>query len=251
MNGIVRNVCLSGEIPAREFSPPSHGIFNRDRKNTAGNSRRKKMPFTLIELLVVIAIIAILAVLLLPALARARQAAQRTSCLGNMKQYGYATLAYADENKDFLPVFQYAGSYWHEDTRFIKHLGYSNPNFTGSIAYSGLKIILCPADRFEGSNRSKWKFYWSYVMNAHMDSLQKLSNFKSAPSSIVGFAEIGFGSAITAEPLTGSISLANPARYPYIAIYRHGNMSANYSFLDGSARNYPASWISLENLNKQ
>ena len=71
--------------------------------------------FTLIELLVVIAIIAILAAMLLPALANAKEKAQRLTCLNNQKEMYVALHIYADDNKDKIPVHVTIGA-WCWDT---------------------------------------------------------------------------------------------------------------------------------------
>src|SRR4051812_35908752 len=66
-------------------------------------TEKNKTGFTLIELLVVIGIIAVLAAMLLPALARAKNSAQRTSCMNKLKQWGLALTMYSQENSDYIP----------------------------------------------------------------------------------------------------------------------------------------------------
>ncbi len=88
---------------------------NRWQRPASGQDARET-GFTLIELLVVISIIAILISILLPALAKARELANRAVCMANIRGIIQAMVTYAQPNGGTFPAAggddaAYAGNY--------------------------------------------------------------------------------------------------------------------------------------------
>src|SRR4051794_1783587 len=130
-----------------ECAPKLAGPWIRSEAHSSGGcgfpslSATGQKAFTLIELLVVIAIIAILAAMLLPALATAKERANRAACLNNIRQLSLGTQIYGNDNDQKIP----------DATRNTD--GRGTDSYTGMVGSEighywtngyGVKVLDCP-----------------------------------------------------------------------------------------------------------
>jgi prepilin-type N-terminal cleavage/methylation domain-containing protein len=242
---------------------------------------RGKGAFTLIELLVVIAIIAILAAMLLPALAKAKEAGNRSACASNMRQWGIALTMYLnDYAQDFpaakipngtpdspagyneddpewsdFPIFHAAGQgdgvWYNALPPYIasQPLWQIAANPTGFVL--GKKIYDCPTAAENppqlGSNRVVFNYGMNYKGNYWLPGINYSTNFSANmvlhPSAFVFLSDVRANSSETPFYNTNPTNEIGPSHCWVTQLGSRHTAGANLCFLDDHVSYYKYAYV--------
>ena len=239
-----------------------------------------KRAFTLVELLVVIAIIAILAAMLLPALAKAKEKADRTACLSNLRQWGLALNLYVDDNSQLLPDFSIANAtpgarsgYDQDNLLWTDLAGFAAAGFGNSAWFNALpayvaqnplwqyaanptnfvnqrNVFNCPGARFlpgEVDPLNRVAFSYGINFKGTNGAVPASAPFKvttvAHPSAFVFFSDVRANSGETPFYGANPLNDLGAARGSLNHLSSRHAAGANLTFLDGHAAYYKYAYL--------
>jgi len=163
----------------------------------------KTRAFTLIELLVIIAIVAVLTAILMPVFASSQRAAQRTACISNQRQIGFAWQMYAAENGErACPAYYFSPNQQIEYAwDFTLSPGPTRPGLLGPYVTDG-RLVACPVFFGNPWNRphTGYAYNTTYIggdapENRFATALAAIAS----PAETALFADGGFGNPVNAQ----------------------------------------------------
>ncbi|HVV00675.1 MAG TPA: prepilin-type N-terminal cleavage/methylation domain-containing protein [Verrucomicrobiae bacterium] len=218
----------------------------------------KREAFTLIEMMVAIATIAILASLLLPVLGRAKNKAQRTACLSNLRQLGFAWQLYFQENNGYLAEAYPTNN---SDAWVFGDMSVAKEAADPELVREGklfpyvrdISCYHCPADQGATSSGKRLASLRSYSMNSFMGAREDGSG--PIPPSAAKYVPFFAKDADLLKPsdlwvmldedersINDGFFVTDPAArvwydYPAISDHRHA-FSYGLNFADGHAEDW-------------
>ena len=224
----------------RGVCAPAYGARTDVPRDDRGSSYEgKRVAFTLIELLVVIAIISLLVSILLPSLNRAKELARNVLCLSNLKNLGFYSVMYTQENDGYiLPCSEEAtDTGWPDSTYggWPKLMGLDHDILDIAFGRSQVpEVLRCPAldvpksfTDYANHRQIGWNYAyrdqgWHRIVDVkHPDQIVQIADNNQAGDFYFGF-----------EPVTSDPDVYGPDG-AHIDWFRHGERRCNGLFLDG------------------